>query len=199
MKILITLDGSTASGKSTVARLVAQELDIMYLNSGLLYRALGYILMRDYTYTPDHLLSLDQMLGNRVMHVISPYTLVYAYAASTGPQIIYRGEDITDFLKNPVVDRAASIISLHSMVRERLLPFQRLLAESSSLIADGRDCGTIVFPNASHKFFLTALLDVRAQRWQRDQLKKGYVVDAAAAQTAVHERDTRDSLRTIAP
>lgn len=194
--MIITIDGPMASGKSSIARMLARDLSIYYLYSGLLYRALGYLLVRDYQYTEY------QLLTPNIDHVIAmlhdPY-FIYSYSAQQGASITMRGVNITPGLKTSEVDMYSSLISVHEHVRLEILQFQRNLAQQHHLIADGRDCGTVVFPGASHKFFLTADPEVRAARWQRDQVTSGKEISFEDALQAVLTRDGRDTHRTHSP
>jgi cytidylate kinase len=192
--MIITIDGPTASGKSSIARMLAQDLSCYYLYSGLLYRALGYLLTRDYSY------SLAQ-LSTPSLHDVTLILnkLVYSYAPATGAVVTFGNEHLTPCLKTPEVDQYAATVSAHPLVREAILQFQRSLAQYNDLIADGRDCGTVVFPQAEHKFFLTASLEVRAWRWQQDQVRAGKSLDFAACLEAVAARDGKDTSREHSP
>lgn len=192
--MIITIDGPTASGKSSIARMLAKELNCYYLYSGLLYRALGYLLVRDYSYT---LPKLQQPELADVPAVLS--TISYFYDAQQGAQIIVAGQVITLMLKTAEVDTYAAVISAHPEVRAEILQFQRMLAKNHILIADGRDCGTVVFPHAEHKFFLTAQLEVRALRWQRDQARLGKDLSFEDCLQAVSMRDGQDTNRAHSP
>jgi len=124
----------------------------------------------------------------------------FAYHYSNEKEkIMFNGEDITPLLKSSTIDKAASIVSMHMYVRQKLLDYQRHIATQKSLVADGRDTGSIVFPHADFKFFLTASLQERAARWQKDQEKRGAVFSKEQAMQTVNERDMRDSQREAAP
>ena len=194
--MIITIDGPTASGKSTLARALAKELSIYYLYTGLLYRALGYILITHYGYSQD---DLTQPKLEDIDQLFSSGLISYCFDDARGEHIFYKGEDITGFLKSLDVDRWASRISAHAQVRALMVGFQRLLAQQMSLIADGRDCGTVVFPSADVKFFLTADKAIRAMRWQKDQKEAGHLFTLEEAMTALMERDNRDTRRSVSP
>ncbi|MGC2310504.1 MAG: (d)CMP kinase [Candidatus Babeliaceae bacterium] len=193
--MIITIDGPTASGKSTIARLLAKKWSFYYINSGFLYRALAYLLYTDYAYqladlhNADLALCRDLLLGNG-----------FSYIYENGQvHVFFKGNNITPFLKSPLMDQAASLLSINAMVRALINEYQRLLAQRNSVIADGRDCGSIVFPQADYKFFLTALLEVRAQRWCKEQALHGNIISPEACKKAVQERDARDMQRPYAP
>lgn len=194
--MIITIDGPTASGKSSIARMLARDLSCYYLYSGLLYRALGYLLVRDYHYTIAQL-AVPQLAD--VQAVLSFPSCLYLYDAYHGARIISHGQTITHYLKTPEVDRYAYIVSPHPHVRTEILQFQRNLAKQYTLIADGRDCGTVVFPHAEHKFFLTAHPEVRAHRWQQDQLRAGKEISFEASLAALTARDGHDTTREHSP
>src|SRR5262249_8828971 len=114
-------------------------------------------------------------------------------------RVFFENLDITRFLKDNIIDSAASLVSTNPKVRELLCDFQRRLADKHNVVVDGRDTGSVVFPNADHKFFLTADSEVRALRWQLQQRKKGLSVSHFDATEIITERDKRDSERAIAP
>lgn len=192
--MIITIDGPTASGKSTIARLLAEKLDFYYINTGLLYRALAYLLMQQKKYTYDMLACPKP---EDIEAIIDLQCLVYTY--SDGPHISFDNEDITSFLKDVSLDKAASIVSTVPFVREMLLKFQRDIAKRHNVVAEGRDTGSVVFPHADHKFYLKAKLTVRAQRWLQMQQLRGNILTLEEAIKTISERDERDSKRTIAP
>lgn len=194
--MIITIDGPTASGKSSIARLLARDLGSYYLYSGLLYRALGYLLVREYGYTHDQLANPAM---EQVHELLDEKNFLYGYSAHDGAQIFFCNHDITPHLKTADVDRYASIVSAHPGVRTEILHLQRRIAKTFDIIADGRDCGTTVFPNAEYKFFLTATPEVRARRWIADQKKQGKDIAFADALAALHDRDSRDTHRECSP
>ena len=115
--MIITIDGPTASGKSTVARLLAQELSIMYMNTGLLYRALAYVLMHHYGYSLDKLTHPN--IGD-IAHIVESEDIKYTFNKQQQVHILYRGEDLTPHLKIPAIDQSASVVSQDPLVREIL-------------------------------------------------------------------------------
>lgn len=186
--MIITIDGPTASGKSSVARNLAEKLGIMYINSGLLFRGIAYVMKTEPPASLEHILLANQESA-----------LSYQYSQKDGAQMVYRGTTITPYLKTPEVDRLASEIGLNLQVREIIQRYQQDLALRQSVIAEGRDCGTVIFPHADYKFYITAPLEVRAQRWQHEQEKKGLSYSLEESKRLIEERDTRDSERALAP
>ncbi|HLC07379.1 MAG TPA: (d)CMP kinase [Candidatus Babeliales bacterium] len=194
--MIITIDGPVASGKSTVSRILAQKLGYYYLCSGLLYRALGYVLVNRYGYTLETIAEPSQ---EDIKHCFDPQKFSYHYDAHTQERIFFDNKDITAHLKDRFIDKIASIVSVNVRVRYAVTQLQRDIASKSDIVTDGRDVGSVVFPDAHVKFFITASVDVRAERWRKDQEKYGnhFSVDEAIA--AITDRDDRDKNRTIAP
>lgn len=190
--MIITIDGPTASGKSTVGALLAQRLGYYYINSGLLFRALAYLLaarhhaVHSQDYDRD---SLNELIQG----------CIYDYHPTDGARISYDSVDITPFLKEKTIDTISSKLSTHPLFRDIVLQWQRRLAHTHNSIVDGRDTGTAVFPDAEYKFFLTAELPVRAARWANDQLKRGNRYSQHEAEQLVNERDKRDKERVHSP
>lgn len=193
--MIITIDGPTASGKSTVARIVAKQLNFYYLYSGLLFRALAYIMIRDKGYAPEMKVPFVQA---HVDSILDPRFFEYRY--EDGREYVFCAQqNITPFLKASTIDQAASKISTDSYVRHQILLFQRYLAQHHHVVVDGRDAGSVVFPKAEYKFFITASLVERAQRWRLDQEKTGASFTQHEAEILLKERDMRDSERAEAP
>ncbi len=192
--MIITIDGPTASGKTTIARMLAQKLGYYYLSSGLLFRGLAYTLVHDFLYNPEQLKNpregdIKQALNN----------FEYCYDAQNNEQLFVNKINITQELRSQAISQYASIIGTNMMVRDALAALQHQIAEHHNLIAEGRDMGSAIFPHASIKFFLTASLEVRAQRWQKDQWAKGKEISLDHATHEIKIRDERDTTRIIAP
>jgi cytidylate kinase len=182
--IIITIDGPVASGKSSVAKKLAEKLGFYYLNTGYLYRALAYVLKDVSEPTASQLTCLDDIL--------------YRYDNNKA-HVLYKNQDITQHLFDPAIEQQSSKLSAQPEVREALLTLQRSIAQKHSLVTDGRDCGSVVFPDAAAKFFLTADVAIRAARLMQDK-KRSYAsmsLDQVIAQ--VNQRDQRDRTRIIAP
>jgi len=194
--MIITIDGPAASGKSTTARLLAKYLGYYYINSGLLYRALGYLLLEHGGYSLETIANPSE---SDVARFLDPAHLVYTSDDQTNAHIYFDDKEITKLLKNERIDNASSTVSTNQVVRSYLLKFQRALAASHNVIVEGRDSGTVVFPQAQIKFFLTASLAVRAERWQMEAEQKGIKISIDDAQNQLAERDKRDTERAIAP
>lgn len=191
--MIITIDGPVASGKSSIARNLAIKKGYYYLNSGFLYRAIAYILLNNFKYS-----SLD--LSHPKIDHLDEIFFSLKYEFTNGKTFIwYNGEDLSLFLKSPEIDDAASRVSQVGLVRNLLLPLQKSLAENYNLVVEGRDIGSVVFPEADYKFFLTADILVRSFRWRMDQLRKNIKVSPEEALSYVSNRDRRDIERDIDP
>lgn len=194
--MIVTIDGPTASGKSTIARRLAEELGFYYLPTGWFYRAVAFLLVERCNYT-------EEMLANPtpedVEFCLDPARLVYTYDVDRGGKIFFEKKDITSFLKDYTVDRYVAIISPIVMVREKVVEAQRSFAKTHDCVIEGRDTGSVVFPHANYKFYLTASLAVRAKRWQKDQKKRGNEFTQVQAEKEVSERDHKDIKRKHSP
>ena len=196
--MIITIDGPAGSGKSTVAQRIAQQLNIFYLNTGLLYRTVAYLLFVDPT--APFFNQLDKGIESLTLaHLQGLPALEYSYLLN-GAAVSVAGKDITaQLFATTGIDQLASKISALPAVREYLLELQRVVATKHDVIADGRDCGTVVFPDAEYKFFLTASVEVRAQRRMLDPKTQALGLTYDQVRADVAERDERDKNRAIAP
>jgi len=194
--ISITIDGPVASGKSTMGRMLAKKLGYYYIYSGALYRALAYLLMHSKGYTPAQLHHPEM---SDVLASLAPDKFIYSYDVESQERVFFDGTDITPYLKESVIDQGASIVSTDSAVRDEINKLIRLIAEKFDVVVDGRDAGTVIFPHASAKFYLTASLDVRARRWQGAQKKLGNTYTHEQSLQLLGERDKRDQGRKVAP
>jgi CMP/dCMP kinase len=185
--MIITIDGPTASGKSTIAYLLAQQLSAFYINSGLLFRAVGYVS-----------LSNPAAVESETMTHFFEEHVRYIYTPETNAELLYDTNNITPFLKTAEIDYAASIVAMHPFVRQAVLTYQRTLADDhSTVVADGRDCGVVVFPQAEYKLYITASLDVRAYRWHLSQKNSSFTLEQC--KEIVDQRDKRDAHRPVSP
>ncbi|MFA6527243.1 MAG: (d)CMP kinase, partial [Candidatus Babeliales bacterium] len=160
--MIITIDGPVASGKSSVAKALAQKYGLYYLYTGLLYRGAAYLLAKRGIVNPATLTERSRLYLHEA-DVACLSELTYTYVNGK-PAIIIDGQDVTTEIVQTSFDRCASLVSSSPVVREKLLSVQRDIAKKQDIIADGRDCGTVVFPDADYKFYLTARGQERAQR-----------------------------------
>jgi cytidylate kinase len=182
---VITVDGPTASGKGTVAARVAQALGYHYLDSGALYRLVALAALEQGV-NPDDGATLSQLATQ----------LRPRFADG---QISLQGRDVTDMIRTEDVSRTASRIAVHAPVRTALLDLQKGFREAPGLVADGRDMGTVVFPDAELKVFLTASVEARAERRHKQLIEKGFAANMPALLQDLRARDERDSQRAAAP
>lgn len=193
--MIITIDGPTSSGKSSTARLLAQKLNFYHINSGLLYRALAYLVK--YHAGLDET-SMAQLEPNVVDAYLDSHRLHYR-VSSEGTEIYFDGTTITPLLRGNDIGQAASIVSGNEYVRKTILTRLHSIANQHNCVVDGRDVGSCVFPEAEVKFYLTASLHKRAERWLGEQKKLGNIFSFADAQHEIIKRDTRDKGRSCAP
>ena len=182
---VVAIDGPAASGKGTVARRVADALGFHLLDSGALYRLVAYKAIATSTApdAADALAALAEALAVRF----------------EGGRIVLEGTDVTDALREEAVSAMASRVAVHPPVRAALLARQRAFRRAPGLVADGRDMGTVVFPDAAVKVFVTASADERAKRRQRQLAETGIDVNIQSLLRDIRERDARDRARAVAP
>ena len=188
---VITIDGPSGTGKGTIGQLVAQELGWHLLDSGALYRVLALA-------AEQHHVPLD---NEDSLTVLARHLDVQFKATQIGmkSRIILEGEDVTDTICTEKYGNAASTVGAYALVREALLARQRAFREAPGLVTDGRDMGTVVFPDAKVKIYLDASKAERADRRYNQLKEKGISVNLAAVQQEIAERDRRDKQRAVAP
>jgi CMP/dCMP kinase len=187
---VITIDGPSGSGKGTISQYLAEELGWHHLDSGALYRLLAYAALRESV-------SLDDAtaLAALVIRLQARFRL----PTRQNPEILLDGEDVGEALRSEDCGNAASKAAALPEVRQALLQWQRHYRQSPGLVADGRDMGTVVFPDADLKLYLVARPEVRALRRYNQLKKKGIMMDLAELVAAVEARDRRDSGRQASP
>lgn len=185
----IAIDGPAGAGKSTVARRAAAQLGFLYVDTGAMYRAIGlYALRRE----------IDPGNAEQVAALLPQIELKLDYADGV-QHVLLNGEDVGDAIRTPEASMAASSVSAHPPVRAFLLESQRALGRARSVVMDGRDIGTVVFPDADVKIFLTASAEARAERRCRELREKGEQIDFDAVLADIRARDYNDSHRAAAP
>ncbi len=193
--IVITIDGPAASGKSSVAKMIAQRLGFYYLYTGLLYRAVAYVLVQQQFRGVAPKDAADIVIPSDLSMIKK---IVYSYSNGE-PRVAYDGQDISPYLCDASFDQPASVVSANKAVRQALLDVQRNVAQHYDLVADGRDCGTVIFPNATIKFFLTADAHTRAVRLFNDRKRAYSTMSVDQIKELLIERDNRDQARAVAP
>jgi cytidylate kinase len=188
-RLIIAIDGPAASGKSTTAKLLAQKLGYVYLDSGAMYRACALAALQA-GISHDDTESLNRMLQDIDIKIeYSP----------DGNKVLLDNIDVTKRLREEDMSRLASDISTLGPVREKMVALQRKMGENGGVIMDGRDIGTVVFPHAELKFFMIASAETRAQRRCDELQLKGKPADYETVLKEMQERDLQDSTRALAP
>jgi len=187
---VITIDGPSGSGKGTISQYLADKLGWHHLDSGALYRLLAYAAL-------EHALPLDDAAA--LVQLAAHLSESYKLPTADNPAIMLDGVDVGQALRTEKCAEAASKTAALPVVREALLAWQRHYRQLPGLIADGRDMGTVVFPDATLKLFLTARPEVRAMRRYNQLKNKGIMVDLQELIGEVEARDQRDSSRKASP
>jgi cytidylate kinase len=188
-KMNIAIDGPAGAGKSTVAKLVAEQLSFLYIDTGAMYRTLTYAALRDELDLNDES-SLYNLLKNLTISLQHDEKAV---------RVLLNDEDVTEVIRTKDVTSNVSLVSSHESVRVEMVERQRKLAENGQAVLDGRDIGTFVLPDAKLKIFLTASVEERARRRYNEQKEKGIASDFEQLKTDIARRDELDSTRAFAP
>ena len=187
--INIAIDGPAGAGKSTVAKAVAKELNIVYLDTGAMYRATAYNAIKN---------GIDVNDEEKVKEMLETLTMDVMYEDGV-QQIVVNGFNTTPYLREHYMSKAASDISAHHCVRYKMVDIQRELAKTYDLVLDGRDIGTFVLPDANCKIFLVASPEERARRRVAENKLKGQESDYNTVLEDIKKRDYNDSHRKVAP
>jgi len=187
--VIIAIDGPAGVGKSTVAKLLAARLGYLYLDTGALYRAVAWNTLRH---------GIDPADRERVVASL-PTLSIQMLFHNGAMRVLVNDADVTGELRTPEVTAAASVVSAIPAVREWLLPVQRQIGQRGSVVAEGRDIGTRIFPSAPVKFFLEADATVRAERRHRELVAAGHGGPMEKTYQDLSGRDERDRNRAVAP
>lgn len=189
MREVITIDGPAGSGKSTVSKALAAKLDYLYLDTGALYRALAYKALKN---------NMDMNHPGELAEFCSTTNITLKNV--NGKMTVWvDGEDVGEKIRTEEVGLAASAISAFAVVREKLLSLQREAGAGGGIVAEGRDMGSVVFPNADFKFYLDADLEERIRRRHDELASKSGVTERSAVSRDMKARDAQDTNRKIAP
>jgi len=186
---LITIDGPTGSGKSTVSRLLAQRLHYNYLDTGAMYRAVGLAILR-----------AGVSLHNKreITRICNNLDIKFIHDGDA-TKIYLDNEDVTKAIREPAIDLIASDVSALDNVRKVMTILQRKIGSQGPLVAEGRDMGTVVFPEAQHKFYINASLEVRVDRRFQERQKRGELISREKVKKDLVKRDSQDMNRHLSP
>lgn len=185
----IAIDGPAGAGKSTIAKAVAKKMNLIYVDTGMMYRAIALFVLRQ---------KIDLQDSEKIVEACKNVDVTIRY--EDGMQmVLLNGENVSARLRTEEVGTAASVISPIPEVRRKLVELQRRLAAESDCIMDGRDIGTCVLPDAQKKIYLTASSEVRAKRRYDELTAKGETCDLKKIREDIEERDYRDMHREISP
>lgn len=188
-KINIAIDGPAGAGKSTIAKSLAKSRNMVYVDTGAMYRAIGLYCSRKGIAGDDETTIVGELDNINV-----------SLAYENGEQVVYlNGENVNGLIRTPEAGAMASAVSIYPAVRSKMVELQQALAEKTSVVMDGRDIGTVVLPNAEVKIYLTASAEVRAKRRYDELVAKGMECDLVQLQKEIEERDYRDMNRETSP
>lgn len=189
MAFNVAIDGPAGAGKSTIAKIVAKEQQFIYVDTGAMYRAMAIHFIKQ---------GIKADESERISAAVEDADVTIEYVNGE-QQVLLNGENVTPYLRTEEVGNMASASSVNGDVRKKLVELQKKLASTTNVVMDGRDIGTCVLPNAQVKVYLTASVDVRAQRRYKELIEKGQEADFEKIKKDIEERDYRDMNRDISP
>lgn len=187
-KIVVAIDGPAGAGKSTIAKLAAEKLGYAYIDTGAMYRSVAW-----------KFLQTGKAFDEDFISCLSKTMLIDFKPEARINRVFVDGTEVTDAIRTPEVTAIVSRVAAIGAVREAMVDQQRRMGEAGGVLMDGRDIGTVVFPNAQLKIFLTASVEERARRRYAEMVAKGQQVDLQQLQADIAERDKQDSERAISP
>lgn len=186
--MIIAIDGPAGSGKSTTAKIIAKELEISYLDTGSMYRAVT-----------AHFIDSNYSIDSDDIYDVMDSIIIEISESPNNQLVILNNKDITNRLRDNDVSSLVSKISSNKIIRNRMVLIQRDISKNKSIVIDGRDIGTVVFPNADYKFFITAGIKERALRRYQELSLKGKQIELMEVEKQIAERDHLDSTRKNSP
>ncbi len=187
--IIIAIDGPAGAGKSTVAKMVGERLSLLYIDSGAMYRAMAWKALRE---------GIDPLDEGAVTDMARD-TRIELKPSGDISRVFADGEEVTGLIRTPEVTEASSKLATIAPIREILVGLQQAMGRETGVVMEGRDIGTVVFPDTPFKFYLDASVKERARRRKIDLEAAGYEVDVEELEREVARRDERDSTRSAAP
>lgn len=188
--MIITIDGPSGVGKSTVSKSVAAKLGLMYLDTGSMYRAVALQVKRS---------AIDINNDSELESVLNKTGIIIQTNDNNDPVLILNGENITDKIRTPEISRLSSDVATKTVVRKKLVELQRDIGRKGDIVAEGRDMGTCVFPDAEFKFYLDASVDERAKRRWMQMRESGRNMEFEEVKNELETRDRRDRERAASP
>lgn len=185
----IAIDGPSGAGKSTIAKAIAEKLNIIYLDTGAMYRAIALKMYRK---------GIDCNDNERVLEILDDIDLKVEYIDGI-QKVLLDGEDVSEKIREHIISKMASDVSKIKEVRLKLVAIQREIAKNNNVILDGRDIASYVLPNADYKFYLTASAEERASRRYKELVEKGQKVEFITILNDIKDRDFNDMNREFAP
>ena len=193
-KIIITLDGHSACGKSTLAKAIANELHYIYVDTGAMYREVTYYFLEHGYILPDNQVKSDWE------DALSDINVSFNFNATTSlNEVFLNGVSVEDRIRMMDVSQHVSAVTKVTLVREKLVVFQKKMGKNKGVVMDGRDIGTVVFPDAEVKFWVTASKEVRAASRYKELLEKGHAISLNDVSANIELRDHEDSNRVDSP
>ena len=193
VKQIVAIDGYSSCGKSTFAKAIAKELEYLYIDSGAMYRAVTLFGIR------NNIVSRETIQTGKLLEVLDSIEIDFKANDHDQYETYLNGENIEDEIRGVSVSECVSNVSKIKEVRTKLVILQRSFAKNKGVVMDGRDIGTVVFPNADIKIFMTAKPEIRAKRRYDELIAKGLTVELQGIRKNVEERDMQDSSRQESP
>lgn len=188
--MIIAIDGPAGAGKSTIARMIAQKLGFLYIDTGAMYRALTLKVLRE---------KVDIKDIGRIIKITAEFSIDLINNPDGSLKVLLNGEDVSRQIREPVITKFVSDVAKIKEVRQIMLKMQRSFGKRGDCVLDGRDIGTVVFPDAEKKFYLDAHFKERVKRRHRELDELGQEITFGDVERDLHNRDTIDSTREVAP